>query len=184
MALAEAIEWRRPVFASVDVAEPPNDPLLRALWWNLYQIAPEQVNLLVPASGDRAIRQLQNGIALGDLTVEPAAVRPRELVNIAFDWVCTEPVTEAPFVVARLSPAGDEGARRDDMLGDYPTWFAYGQTPLDPTPTESVYRQSLTAMAPTNAEPGTWYVWMALAPGPRADAAFWRAAEFQMLPAQ
>ncbi len=183
-ALAVAIDWSRPIYCNTDCLQAPADPLVRTLWWNLFHITDEQVEMLAPRRGDSTIQEFGDGISLVGATVEPDAVRPRELTNITLDWTCAEPVAQAPFVAVRLSPAGEGGASRRGMMQDYRTWLSYGMAPLLPTPSGSVYRQHLAAMVPTNALPGKWHIWTAVAPDPNVKEAFWKTAEFEVLPAE
>jgi hypothetical protein len=181
-ALAEAIDWRRPVYCNVDTSRAPTDPHVRSVWWNLFRIDREQTEVLAPRRRDSDAVELGDGISLARVEVQPDAVRPHDLMKLTFDWVCADPITQAPFVAIRLSPAGDAGAPRRGMRQDYPTWFAHGIAPLAATPPGMVYRQELVAMAPTNADPGAWQVWVAVASGPNAEMHFWRVKDFQVLP--
>jgi len=181
-ATGDVVNWDRPVYCRARMSEPPLDPSVRALWWDFFRLRGDAPRVLVPLPERPAVAEFPGGISLVRATVEPTAVRPRDLLQITTYWRCAAPVEPPPFVAFDLSPPQGRKRGRTRMMRSYGTWLGYGTGALSPTPTGSVYRQELTAMVPTDAPEGQWTLWLAVSDSPQGKAQFHRVGEFRVRP--
>jgi hypothetical protein len=183
--LADALDWRRPVYCGVDGTSPPYPAGVRALWWNLFRLDRGPLDMLVPldeADGKAAVADYEGGVSLAGVTTEPDEVRPREPVRITLDWRCTRALERAPFVLLSLADPEAGSKEQQGVLLRYGTWLGYGESPLAPTAEGYVYRQRVTAIAPTNAPPGTRELWVGIGESPTSAIHLQSVGEVSLLP--
>jgi hypothetical protein len=179
--LAKAIEWRRPVYCGVDVRDPPDDPRMQYLWWNLFRMRRRAPDTLVEIEGLMEARDYGDGIALAGAAVRPVRARPGEPLRVTLDWRCAEAVERPRFVLVNLSPPGSVGhAEQARMLLSYGTWLVYGRSPLPRTPEGYAYRQEVTAVVPTTGPAGRWEVRVGVASAPERGVPVETVTEFEV----
>jgi hypothetical protein len=157
-ALGEALQWTRPIYCGAKLLTPPTDVPAKALWWNLYRLQSEPVDLLVAAPQDEPVTEFRDGIALLGVHLTPAGALPGEPVRVTLDWRCRQEIRHSAFVQISLAPVESPHSLlpQGQMLLNYGTWLAHGVRPLPPTASGFAYRQEVLILVPTNAQPGEW----------------------------